>query len=291
MTRRDLLAGLLTARQRSAGAFLLQDQHPDGAWRSAVYGLLSGGYSLTGLVCNSLLDAGHRNDRALRYLLHNTYDDADYPCYAIALALRAIARTYGAGHPRARQLVAELYRQQLGTRNGWSKDHPAFGAWGIGGPIRRPPFPGHVDLSMTRYAVEALAAAGEPPNSEARVFIERCQNPDGGFLFSTVVTDANKAGEGKSYHTATADGVLALRATGGDASRAGRWLAENPGHGFDSPARRRYERGLRFYFAAATRDPSHLPPQRPDGGWANDESLVKEDDPLIATAFALTALS
>jgi hypothetical protein len=30
--------------------------------------------------------------------------------------------------------------------------------------------------------------------------------------------------------------------------------------------------------------------QRADGAWANPEKLVKEDDPLIATAFAVRAL-
>lgn len=31
--------------------------------------------------------------------------------------------------------------------------------------------------------------------------------------------------------------------------------------------------------------------QRPDGSWVNPENLVKEDDPLIATAFAIRALA
>jgi hypothetical protein len=31
--------------------------------------------------------------------------------------------------------------------------------------------------------------------------------------------------------------------------------------------------------------------QRHDGSWANPENLVKEDDPLIATAFAVRALA
>jgi hypothetical protein len=31
--------------------------------------------------------------------------------------------------------------------------------------------------------------------------------------------------------------------------------------------------------------------QKPDGSWANTENLVKEDDPLIATGFAVRALS
>jgi hypothetical protein len=30
--------------------------------------------------------------------------------------------------------------------------------------------------------------------------------------------------------------------------------------------------------------------QRADGSWANAENLVKEDDPLIASAFAVRAL-
>ena len=55
------------------------------------------------------------------------------------------------------------------------------------------------------------------------------------------------------------------------------------------------ERGLRFYYAAAiTRAmpelPVLLPPQRADGSFANTNNLVKEDDPLIATAFAVRVL-
>jgi hypothetical protein len=30
--------------------------------------------------------------------------------------------------------------------------------------------------------------------------------------------------------------------------------------------------------------------QKPDGSWANTENLVKEDDPLIATGFAIRSL-
>ncbi len=30
--------------------------------------------------------------------------------------------------------------------------------------------------------------------------------------------------------------------------------------------------------------------RRPDGSWTNPENLVKEDDPLIATGFAIRAL-
>src|SRR5262249_32307806 len=154
---------------------------------------------------------------------------------------------------------------------------------------------------------------------QARVFVERCQNfnpgADGGFFFSTVVLDANKAGregEGyRSYGTATADGILCLLALGYPTTHkrvqaAQRWLtAHHPGTGapgFSGRAYQRWTAGLRFYYAAASaeafRQLGMRPPittdleahQRADGSWINRENLVKEDDPLIATAFAVRAL-
>ena len=122
---------------------------------------------------------------------------------------------------------------------------------------------------MTRYVLQALAAAesrDDPAWARARVFVERCQNPDGGFFFSTVVVDANKAGEGpdaryRSYGTATANGILALIALGDSPSServrsAARWLAEHDrpdgAPGFVGDAYRRWAPGLRFYYAAAS---------------------------------------
>ena len=69
-------------------------------------------------------------------------------------------------------------------------------------------------------------------------------------------------------------------------------------------AYRRWPRGLAFYYSSASLEAFqalHLDPgpavsdglkqtQRADGSWANPENLVKEDDPLIATAFAVRAL-
>ncbi len=166
---------------------------------------------------------------------------------------------------------------------------------------------------MTRFALEALAAAGQaaassdPVCERARVFLSRCENPDGGFFFSPVVTDANKAGEEagsfRSYGSSTADGALALRAGGGDSSTAVAWLQRHDHpvlpSGLEAPARRRYARGLRFYYAEAASKfarPSEwrgplLREQRPDGSWCNPEPLVKEGDPLIATALAIRALA
>jgi hypothetical protein len=71
--------------------------------------------------------------------------------------------------------------------------------------------------------------------------------------------------------------------------------------GFVGEAYQRWTTGLRFYYAAASAEArGHAGPelvanleasQRGDGSWRNRESLVKEDDPLIATGFAVRALS
>ncbi len=74
--------------------------------------------------------------------------------------------------------------------------------------------------------------------------------------------------------------------------------------GFAGEMYHRWPRGLAFYYAAASTQAFRalrLTPgpgvadglnqmQRADGSWANPENLVKEDDPLIATAFAVRAL-
>ena len=74
--------------------------------------------------------------------------------------------------------------------------------------------------------------------------------------------------------------------------------------GFVGIAYQRWPRGLAFYYAAASAEAFRalqVKPggqvaeglertQRPDGAWINAENLVKEDDPLIATPFAVRAL-
>jgi hypothetical protein len=254
----------------------------------------------------------------------------DYPNYATALAVQALSRgNIQYREQRIAPLVAYLRSQQFTEQNGWQKQDVAYGGWGMGGGRRVPPDAGHVDLSMTRHVLQALAAAGVPPTDpaivSAAVFVERCQNFDperasrfdGGFFFSTVVLDANKAGhdgvQHRSYGTATADGILSLLALGrttGDArvQAAQRWLSRyhssTAAPGFVGEPFQRWKSGLRFYYAGASAEAFEklglnlgegtvrdlLPSQRPDGSWSNPENLVKEDDPLIATAFAVRAL-
>jgi len=301
-----------------AASFLWSQQSEDGGWHSRTYGLLRSGQSLTPFVLDALLDLPARPpgiDRAIGFILKYTNADGalgmmdsaamDYPNYATGLALRVMIR---AKKPGWEKMVAYLRSQQFTEDGGWHRTDPSYGAWGMGGERRTPPDAGHVDLAMTRYVLEGIAAAGVPTSDPAMqkslVYLERCQNPDGGFFFSTVNLETNKAGETRSYGSTTADGVLALRAAGIPETdprieRAKKWLRDH--HpidrvpGFEGP-REEWASALRFYYAAAvTRAVPGLavllPPQKPDGSYHNPSNLVKEDDPLIATAFAIRALS
>jgi len=319
---RGLLAGvvLLTTlagpRERAVG-YLWSQQAEDGGWHSKKYGLLRSGQSLTPFVLLALLDADPRSprekvERAVGFLRRHVNRDGalgladgmapDYPNYATALGAMALMRT---GHgDEVAPLIAYLRKQQFSEANGWKEDHPAYGGWGMGGDVRTPPEPGHVDLSMTRYVLQALAAAGVKPDDpamvRAAVFLKRCQNPDGGFFFSPVEPQINKAGDAVSYGSPTADGILALRAVGQPSEAAEAWLLKNhlkeTTPGFTMPSRMAWAEGLRFYYAATARQANpalaiQLPAQALDGSFANRLGLVKEDDPLIATTFAVQALS
>ena len=332
-----------------AASYLWIQQANDGGWHSHTYGLLRSGQAMTPFVLEALLDVpdsvypapAAKIDAALAFIKSHTQADgalgmsdpdlADYPNYATALAVAAMSRVRRPGwETQAASMIAYLRGQQFTEQNGWRREDPAYGAWGMGGMPHKPPVTGHVDLSMTRYVMEGLRASGVPVSDPAfawaRVFVERCQNfdpehpdhADGGFFFSTTEFDLNKAGQQgdhfRSYGTSTADGILALLACGAAlndprVAAAQRWLTTNHRNmdvpGFIGEAYKRWPHGLAFYYASASMqafralhvDPggavaqSLVATQRRDGSWANPENLVKEDDPLIATAFAVRALA
>jgi squalene-hopene/tetraprenyl-beta-curcumene cyclase len=337
-----------TALHKGA-AYLWSRQEADGGWHSHTYGLLRSGQSLTPFVLDALLEVPEdlypqpraNVDRAIAFIVgHMRKDGAlgtadrdipDYPNYATALGVSALSRANRPGwQAQIAPMTAYLRTQQFTEQNGWKPGDAAYGAWGMGGDRRRPPATGHVDLSMTLYVLQALRAAGaadsDPAFASARVFVERCQNfdqarpddSDGGFFFSTTEADTNKAGQDgnhfRSYGTTTADGILALLATGHSRTdarviAAARWLS---GHhrdmdvpGFAGEAYQRWPRGLAFYYSASSAQAfralgvnggdgvgrSLQATQRSDGSWVNPENLVKEDDPLIATPFGVRALA
>ena len=148
---------------------------------------------------------------------------------------------------------------------------------------------------------------------------------DGGFYFSPVVFGINKGREGehdgqpyfRSYATATCEGVLALLASGAErdddrVTAAAAWLRAHP--------RLDYPQGVPegqpeawgesiFFYHLAVRARTYAAlgwpgpwrdriaailaaAQQPDGSFRNAVSTaMKEDDPLLATALAVTALA
>ena len=250
---------------------------------------------------------------------------ADYPTYATAMALPIFRRNLGrpalADRMRDR-LLATQYRR----KGGWPETHPAFGAWGMGVDVQ-PPNPGHLDLSMTRHALEALIFERGDSVKAARTralrFVDRLRSPSGGWFFSTVLTDKNKAGPDepdsfRGYGTTTADAWLAYLAAGvpRDDERmqaAAAWLVKHhevarvPGLPEDDP----WAASMRYYYRAVSarvfseldlkeapvgRDwrqdviEAFVKEQRPDGSFVSAGKLMKEDDPLIATGLVLQAL-
>ncbi|MCO4743175.1 MAG: terpene cyclase/mutase family protein [Proteobacteria bacterium] len=366
-TRRDLIAGLgATALLSACGApvqedaptptwrvrarealakgagWLWQQQSEHGHWRSAMYGPLRSGQSLTPFALLALTQVpaeahefqADKASLSLGWLKNVRSKDgaigfassaADYPVYATSLALSAAKRLNPAG---VDHLTAPMHRWLLSQQllAGW-EDHPAHGGFPMGtdGEKPSPPTPGHVDLSMTRRAVEALMAAGEHVDSAAltaaQAFIRKGQRSSGAFVYSHVEDALNKGvrieeeGSSDGYGTATADGLLALMALGITKDDAAithglAWLHahhrvdENPGVG---RAHASFGPAMKFcYRAASARVFSALggptdwqvslcdalrEDQADDGSWANAQVLQKEDEPVIATAFAITALS
>ncbi len=254
-------------------------------------------------------------------------DVAEYPNYASAFAVRCLV---AAGRQQDRDLIELICRylqsQQFSDDRGFGRDHPVHGAWGFGGPLPRGGSPGHVDISYTRHVLEALRdadAIDEKIAGRSQLFLNRMQR-EGGFYFSPVVEAANKGNTAEDdegiiylpYATATSEGLLALLASGvqSDDRRilgALAWLESHPdldhpgGIPRDHPEQWGkvlfyYHLAIRGEVAIASSNSDHLleplaillaDRQRVDGSFVNPHgTLMKEDDPILATTLAITAL-
>lgn len=148
---------------------------------------------------------------------------------------------------------------------------------------------------------------------------------DGGFYFSPVVLAANKGGFHsddrsayfRSYATATCEGLLALLAIGVPhhderVQSARRWLEQHPrwdySEGIPEGQAEGWRQALYFYHLAVRAEvyqslswpgawrqelaAALLPQQEEGGAFSNrNNHLMKEDDPLLATALAVAALA
>ena len=249
-----------------------------------------------------------------------------YPVYTASLTLLLIGRN--SQHKVQAEIWSRyLLEHQHSEALGWKSSDPDFGGWGYS---LQPPRKGNGDmmassnLTSTTFAVGGLSYIGIPPSDpalkKALTFVQRCQGKDGGFFAAPGEHVINKAGTGVSYGSASCDGLRALIRCGGPESarqNVQKWILghwEVSGHPGQFPKARWEDRdSLRFYYlwslahalSALQRQgqaPANLKQrgqeivaylesiQSPDGSFRNNVGASREDDPIVATAFALAAL-
>jgi squalene-hopene/tetraprenyl-beta-curcumene cyclase len=223
---RDAIDRGLTAAMH----FLRQQQSPDGAWRSQIYGFFKDGTALTPLAAHILLTGTSTPEttscagRGAAYLAALARPDGtinegphglSYPAYTAALTVLVLSHPLVAEHRKARDAwLSYLRERQLTEVLGWQPADRAYGGWGYAHSLPRKPQPGQPadlltesNLSATVFALEALRGAGcpvhEPLFGKALTFVRRCENfaddpdpafDDGGFHFMYDDSLRNKAG-------------------------------------------------------------------------------------------------
>ena len=276
----------------------------------------------------------------------------EYPNYATAYTLRVLAR-FGddSDKKRIKAMQTYLLQQQWTEARDITSAHPAYGGWGFGETRLGKGDVGHVDLSNTRRILEAFQVSKDVPDfvnvcQKATSFLRLCQKHpaekrlqpnlsdtlhhkrvpyDGGFYYSPVVIGANKAkiAEGdaqfaphiRSYATATADGLLALRAMGlpteaKEVQSALKWLEKYNSWGYPegipTDDKDQWHTVMVLYHINSRAEAYHSVGkaewkgnawnvlrkfQQENGSFANASGARnKEDDPLLGSALALGAL-
>ena len=236
-----------------------------------------------------------------------------------------IVRRLSAGLQQAQRTERNGWSREDREYGGWGWDSPRREDRSVTSPANI-----SITATVLK-ALSASQTISDETRAAALVFVERCQQRkqtggDGGFVFTPVGPHPlNKAGwsidpngvtQVRPYRTATCDGVIALRALGRDrdapqVAAGWTWLRNAYAvEGAASDPRLEAGRGgLDFYEAAvlaalledfADSCPNDLPSQwaerllrsqQPDGSWRNPQPGMREDDPLIATALSVLALT
>jgi hypothetical protein len=237
--------------------FLLTNQDAAGGWRRSRYGALRGGAAITAMILYALRQGPEEFRLAAKKPLAAAADflrlglrrrgliaapdgTLDLPVYATSLALLAEYDDdliWSTEHRAS--LVEYLLDAQIQEARGFASDHPQIGGWDVGtSPLPRGITTG-VNVSLTRWALEAITATVSrlgnmaqqetmsqrvrESRSKALAWLSRCQNlpGDGGFPFTAEARSPdNKAGfdeatgRGFSYATTTCDGLWGLQAAG-----------------------------------------------------------------------------
>ncbi len=309
--RRALQSGL---------AWLGRAQGEDGGWHSRTYGALRGGAAVTAFALYAAARAPAEVRKPLADRLEAGYrflqpgirkkgtvacpdGSLDFPTYASAMTLVAVERlAIDAPRDDLAQLVDYLVRAQITESRGFAADSPHLGGWDLTGPIDEPGITSGTNVSVSRFAIEALARSKEDAAAGAvrlaRRWAAGCQNSsgDGGFVFTPDrASDSNKAQwsdakqtQARSYGTATCDGLLCLTHAGAanddrSVAAAVKWLVDRPSveevPGFeDLPKEVDWQNGLRLYYYAAL---------APALRWFPEDAASKRRGALLAQVVAL----
>ena len=165
--------------------YLWSQQDDDGPWRSAQYGVMRSGESLTPFVLNALVhsidslssDETGKVLLAAQFIMQHLDDEGaigrsdpdvlEYPVYSTSYAVASLYRVacyekaWGPGPTATMRQAAQRMQQfliasQYQEANGFSETDVPYGGWGFNAPVR-PGVVGHMDLAHTRKALAALA--------------------------------------------------------------------------------------------------------------------------------------
>jgi hypothetical protein len=257
-------------------------------------------------------------------------DFPTYACALVLSASARLAEKVDFTGQKLKILRDYLLAAQLLEGRKFAPEHPSYGGWDFLGADDAQGITTGTNVSVVAHVLEGLEAdkskAVDHARNAALGWLKRCQQPDGGFAFTPEPMSLNNKAEfsdearakPRSYGSATCDGIRALLAAGiqsnaDSVQKAIAWLVKRPAlevvPGFEEvPVETDWRRGLRFYYYQSLARILHLFPaaerlsrasdierillkdQQAGGQWQNESDRMRENDPLIATCFAVSAL-